>query len=63
MSSEYNRTSTFKAIEGISSKEELEKRKRKILIGIEYHNGNNNQIQVATFKSQLEHVNKRLQSF
>jgi hypothetical protein len=63
MNTEYSRTNTFKAIEGISTKEELEKRKRKILIGIDYHTNNNNQIQVATFKSQLEHVNKRLSNF
>jgi hypothetical protein len=63
MNTEYSRTSTFKAIESIASKEELEKRKRKILTGIDYHNNNNNQIQVATFKSQLKHVNKRLSNF
>ncbi len=63
MESNYKKSLAYQTIEGVKTKEDLEKRKRKVLEGIRYHRENNNDTQGNLFLYQYEHIENRLKTF
>ncbi len=59
----YRKSTSYKAVEQIETKEDLQRRRRKVLEGIRYHKQNDNVVKVNAFLEQLQHIEARLLTF